>query len=237
MDIDDLPQLIAAVEVSTEDPLDRLTTASALKVHMEEVGDDLLDHFVKEAREAGASWTQIGEAMGVTRQAAQQRQGFLDRLMDRLKDGKLARFTPRARTAVGEARTAARARNHAELGTEHLLIAMYADEGCVAAIALDRLGLDRAAVERTVAERFPAGPVPVTGRVRFSEPARRTLETALGVALALGHNYIGTEHLVLALREVDGAAAAIMDDHGIDHAALEAAVLARLGEIIAGKQA
>lgn len=230
----DLPQLIAVVETGSADPLDRITAAAALKIHLEEVGDDLLDHFVKQAREEGSSWTQIGEAMGVTRQAAQQRQGFLDRLIDRLRDGKLARFTPRARTAVAEARTAARARNHPEVGTEHLLLAMYADEGCIAAIALRRLGLDRATVEREVSERFPSGPTPVTGRVGFAPAGRKALETALAVALNFNHNYIGTEHLLLALREVDGGGAQILETAGITAEALEAAVLARLVEVVKG---
>jgi hypothetical protein len=233
----DVAQLIAVIETGSDDPLDRITTAAAVKAHLEEVGDDLLDHFVKQAREDGSSWTQIGEAMGVTRQAAQQRQGFLDRLLERLDDGKLARFTPRARTAVAEARTAARARNHAEVGSEHLLVAMYADEGAISAVVLRRLGLDRAIVEAELAERLPAGPAPVKGRIRFGESGRKVLETALAVALHMNHNYIGTEHLLLALREVDGGAAGILDAHGLTREQLEAAVIVRLAEVVSGKSA
>ncbi len=232
----DLPQLIVAVEVGADDPLDRVATAAALKDHIEAVGDDLLDHFVKAARDDGASWTQIGEALGVTRQAAQQRHGgFFDRLLDRLKDGRLTRFTPRAREAVLAARIAARDRGHPAVGTEHLLVGLYADAGSVAAIALDRLGLDRATAERLVDERFPAGPVPGEGRVPFSPPARKVLEEALGVALGFGHNYIGTEHLVLALGQVGGAAAEILEARGITSERLQEATLARLAEVVAGK--
>jgi Clp amino terminal domain, pathogenicity island component len=233
----DLSELIAVIETGAAEPLERIASAAALKAHLEEIGDDLLDHFVKQAREGGASWTQIGEAMGVTRQAAQQRQGFLDRLLERLNDGKLARFTPRARTAVAEARTAARARNHPEVRTEHLLVAMYADEGAISAVVLRRLGLDRDTVEREVAERLPAGPTPVGGRVRFSDGGRKVLERALAVALHLNHNYIGTEHLLLALREIDGGAAEILEAHGITAAKLEPAVIVRLTEVISGKGA
>jgi Clp amino terminal domain, pathogenicity island component len=233
----DLSELIAVIETGAAEPLDRIASAAALKAHLEEIGDDLLDHFVKQAREGGASWTQIGEAMGVTRQAAQQRQGFLDRLLERLNDGKLARFTPRARTAVAEARTAARSRNHPEVRTEHLLVAMYADEGAISAVVLGRLGLDRDTVEREVAERLPAGPTPVGSRVRFSDGGRKVLERALAVALHLNHNYIGTEHLLLALREIDGGAAEILEAHGITAARLEPAVIVRLTEVISGKGA
>jgi hypothetical protein len=233
----DLAQLIAVIEVGATEPLDRIASAAALKAHLEEIGDDLLDHFVKQAREDGASWTQIGEAMGVTRQAAQQRQGFLDRLLERLDDGKLARFTPRARSSVAEARTVARSRNHPEVATEHLLVAMYADEGAIAAVVLRRLGLERATVEREVGDRLPAGPTPVAGRVRFSAAGRKVLETALATALHMSHNYIGTEHLLLALREVEGGAAEILDAHEITAAKLEPAILARLAEVISGKGA
>ena len=74
----DLDELIAAVEETGSDgPLDRVSAAAALKDQIEALGDELLDHFVKEARDQGCSWTQVGEALGVTRQAAQQRHGGL----------------------------------------------------------------------------------------------------------------------------------------------------------------
>jgi hypothetical protein len=79
----------------------RLTASAAaatLKDQVEQLGDELLDHFVKDARDAGCSWTQIGEALGVTRQAAQQRHGGLfGRLVEGLKAGKFQRFTKRDR--------------------------------------------------------------------------------------------------------------------------------------------
>src|SRR5262245_706962 len=92
-------QLINAVEESSEEPLDRVSAAALLKEQVERLGDDLLDHFVKAAREQGCSWTQIGEALGVTRQAAQQRHSDMtERLMRGIADGReLKRFTDRAR--------------------------------------------------------------------------------------------------------------------------------------------
>jgi hypothetical protein len=231
-----LPQLIAAIEEGSDESLDRVTAATALKDHLDELGDALLDHFIRQARDDGSSWTQIGEAMGITRQAAQQRSGgALDRLLARLEDGRLRRFTPRARKVVTDARSAASDRNHAAIGTEHLLLGMYGDAGSVATVALTRLGVDRAAVEQDVAERYPPGATAATGRLRFTDPARRTLELALGEALALSHNYIGTEHMVLGLVQAEGgAAAAILADRGITYEALRAACLARLAEIIGG---
>src|ERR671918_770998 len=98
VDAMNLDELIAAVETSgAEDPLDRLAAAAAIKDQVEALGDELLDHFVKAARDQGCSWTQIGEALGVTRQAAQQRHG---RPVEGLTDGKFPRFTKRARAAL-----------------------------------------------------------------------------------------------------------------------------------------
>ena len=122
-----LNELVAAVEESgDDDPLARVAAAAAVKEEIEALGDELLDHFVKDAREAGCSWTQIGDALGVTRQAAQQRDGgLLGRLVAGLKESKFRRFTLRARAAVIAAQSAARDRRHASIDTEHLLLGLF----------------------------------------------------------------------------------------------------------------
>jgi hypothetical protein len=102
---------------------DRIEVAATLKNQIEAMGDDLLDHFVTQARNQGRSWTQIGEALGVTRQAAQQRHGgFLSKVADLLTDAKATlpggaggRFTKRARASVVAAQVAARDRHHLHL--------------------------------------------------------------------------------------------------------------------------
>jgi hypothetical protein len=228
-----LEELIAAVE-ETEGPLDRVSAAAAVKDQIEALGDELLDHFVKEAREQGCSWTQIGEALGVTRQAAQQRHGGLvDRILGGLTDRRFQRFTPKTRTAVVEAQNAARDRKHDTVGTEHLLLGLYAaGDGNLATVALDHLGLDRAAAERLVDARVAPGTAPVKGHIRFGPGAKKTLELSLRHALELGHNYIGTEHIVLALRQIeDGVAAQVMAEAGIGYDDLRAEVLVALRKI------
>ena len=75
----DLAQLIATVEETADDPLGRIEAAATIREQIERLSDELLDHVVKEARAAGCSWAQIGDALGVTRQAAQQRHGGLAR--------------------------------------------------------------------------------------------------------------------------------------------------------------
>ena len=232
----DLSQLIAAVEDGADEPLDRIAAAATLKDQLETVGDDLRDHFVRQARDDGASWTQIGEALGVTRQAAQQRHGgFFERLLDRLKEGRLTRFTPRARESVQAARDAAKAHRHAEVGTEHLLLGLVIDPAAVSTVALDRLGLPAAEATRLVAERFPDGVEERDGRTPFSAPARRALEDSLGIALNLGHNYIGTEHLLIAVAQGEGGGAEVLRAADLAPDAVEQAVVARLAVLTGGK--
>jgi hypothetical protein len=225
----DLNELITAVEVAGEDdPLERVSAAAALKDQIEALGDELLDHFVKEARDRGRSWTQIGDALGVSRQAAQQRQrGLLGRLFAGLTEGRFKRFTPRARAAVIAAQSAARDRRHPSIDTEHLLLGLFdaTAQGNVAVRALARFGIDGATVERLVDERVPAGTTPVRGHIPFTGRAKKILELTLREALRLGHNYIGCEHIVLALRREDkGVAARILADQGVGYSELEAAV-------------
>src|SRR5918995_1097747 len=171
----DLNELITAVELAGEDdPLARVSAAAALKDQIEALGDELLDHFVKEARDQGCSWTLIGDALGVTRQAAQQRHGgLLGRLVAGLTEGRFQRFTPRARAAVIAAQTAARDRRHPSIDTEHLLLGLFdpTARGNIAVKALARLGVDGATIERLVDERVSAGTAPGRGHLPVTGPA------------------------------------------------------------------
>jgi hypothetical protein len=228
-----LTQLIAGVEEGNAAPLDRVSAAAFLKDQLERFGDDLLDHFVQQAREEGCSWSQIGEALGVTRQAAQQRHSGPPFTLRSLANGPYKRFTPRATIAIIHAQTAARSRNHAELGTEHLLIGLFgANDASVAVVALDRMGVDGARVEAAVDARVPKGDTPVKGELSVSPYAEKVFRQTLTEALGLGHNYIGTEHLLLALRDVECTAGYVLDDLGVGKAELRAQVMTRLEEII-----
>jgi Clp amino terminal domain, pathogenicity island component len=221
-----LDELIAAVE-ETDGALDRVSAAATVKDQIDALGDELLDHFVKQARDQGCSWTQIGDALGVTRQAAQQRHGgLIARLMQGLTEGRFKRFTAPARAAVIAAQAAARDRRHEWIGTEHLLLGLFAnDDGNVAVTALARFGVDRDTVVRMVDELVPPGTEPVSGHIPFTPRAKKTLELALREALRLGHNYIGCEHIVLALRRVDeGLAACVLTEQGVTYKKLERTV-------------
>ncbi len=172
----------------------------------------------------------------MTRQAAQQRHsGLLGRIVDGLKTGRFQRFTKRARAAVVAAQTIARDRSHQPIGTEHVLLGMYAaGDGNLATAALDRLGVDQDALERFIDEQRPPGSSPIRGHVRFGGDAKVALEGALDAAVELGHNYIGCEHLLLGISQGDGLGAHALADQGVAYDDLRPVVEALVTEVAGG---
>ena len=110
-------------------------TPSTLADHLGDVADSLIGHFVDQARRAGASWTDIGQHMGVSKQAAQKR--FVPKIPDGLDtdvEAAFTRFTPRARKAVGDAQEEARAGRHSALEPEHLVLGLLGQPDTLAAL-------------------------------------------------------------------------------------------------------
>ena len=223
--LDDLIDLVHATAAS-DDPIDELEAAATLKSDLDEVTDALLGHFVDQARRAGRSWSQIGAALGVTKQAAQQRhtttesvaRQLLSRLVPKGWGGRgfMARFTDRAKSAVAAAQEAARALGHNYIGTEHLLLGLFAQPEGIAAKVLAGAGIDRAAVEAKVLDIVGRCSDTPRGHIPFTPRAKQSLELALREALQLGHNYIGTEHILLGLlREEQGLAAETLTGFGL----------------------
>jgi Clp amino terminal domain, pathogenicity island component/UvrB/uvrC motif len=126
------------------------------------------------------------------------------------------RFTDRARRVVVLAQEEARLLHHAYIGTEHILLGLIREEGGVAAKALASLGIELQAVRDRVAEVCSEGEdEQPSGHIPFTPRAKRVLELSLREALQLGHNYIGTEHILLGLiREGEGVAARVLVELG-----------------------
>ncbi len=143
--------------------------------------------------------------------------------------GMFQRFTDRARRAVHLAEEEARLLRHNYVGTEHLLLGLlYEGEG-VAAKALESQGLSLQELRGQVEEIIGTGQSLVAGQVPFTPRAKKVLELSLREALALGHHYIGTEHLLLGLlREGEGVAAQALSCLGADHAQVRERVLGLL---------
>jgi ATP-dependent Clp protease ATP-binding subunit ClpC len=129
------------------------------------------------------------------------------------------RFTDRARRVVVLAQEEARLLNHNYIGTEHLLLGLIHESEGVAAKALEGLGISLEAVRAQVEESIGQGQRAPTGHIPFTPRAKKVLELSLREALQLGHNYMGTEHILLGLlREGEGVAAQVLAAVGADHA-------------------
>ena len=127
------------------------------------------------------------------------------------------RYTDRARRVVVLAQEEARMLNHNYIGTEHILLGLIHEGEGVAAKALESLGISLAAVRQQVEEIIGRGQQPLSGHFPFTPRANKVLELASREALHLGHNYIGTEHILLGLiREGEGVAAQVLVKLGAD---------------------
>lgn len=137
------------------------------------------------------------------------------------------RFTDRARVVIVLAQEEARRLGHNYVGTEHVLLGLIAHEGGIAAKALQVLGVGSAEVRRRIESIVGRGHGAVAGHIPFTPRAKKAIEAcALREAMQLGHNYIGTEHLLLGLlREGDGLAAQVLVALGADHTAVRDQVM------------
>ena len=221
--------LIQQVREAADDELGQLERASQLSEELGELADSLLTYFVDRCRVSGHTWAEIGAHLGVTRQAARKR--FVDTVGAGVT---FERFTLRARDALDRASGVAEGLGHNYVGTEHLLLALMDATGGVAARALADLGISRRAVESQLAEVVGQGQSPAPGPHPFTPRARKVLEEAVSVSAELGHNYVGTEHLLLGLyRGQDGLASQILDRLGADRQSAKAKVI----ELLSGYQA
>ncbi len=127
------------------------------------------------------------------------------------------RFTDRARRVVVLAQEEARLLGHNYIGTEHVLLGLIHEDEGVAAQALDSLGVSLGAVRAQVEEIVGPGETVPAGHIPFTPRSKKVLELSLRESLALGHNYIGTEHLLLGLvREGEGVGAQVLKRLGVE---------------------
>src|SRR2546430_886710 len=203
-----LDELISYIKSTEGTPLDQVSAAVRISEHLGELADHVIGHFVDQARKTGASWTEIGQSMGVTKQAAQKR--FVPKASNwgDLLSGvfpsdpvKFSRFTDRAKRAIIAARQEAIRRQNDRVLPEHLILGMLHEQEGFAARAIAALGVSPEAARAAIGAVLPAAmPDEVTpGHVPFDSRAMKVLELTLREALALGHNYIGTEHILLGL--------------------------------------
>ncbi|OEU85787.1 Clp protease [Streptomyces abyssalis] len=202
-----LDDLIEAIKNVHSDALDQLQDAVLAADHLGDVADHLIGHFVDQARRSGASWTDIGKSMGVTRQAAQKR--FVPKApapgegSDLDPSQGFNRFTPRARHVVVAAQSEARKAGNHEISDGHLILGLLREPEGIGAKALVDLGVSLESVREAVGGTLPPAAEGVPELIPFDARAKKALELTFREALRLGHNFVGTEHILLALLELE----------------------------------
>jgi hypothetical protein len=231
-----LDDLIDAIKRVHTDALDQLADAVLAGEALGDIADHLIGHFVDQARRSGASGTDIGKSMGVTKQAAQKR--FVPKMTnldanDLDPEQGFARFTPRARATVVAAQNAAHTAGNPEITADHLLIGLLADPAALATPLLRAQQITADAVRAAIT--LPPRAAELPALIPFDTGARKALELTFREALRLGHNYIGTEHMLLAMMEAE-------DDNGtlhrlgFDKSRAEADIVEMLAAITPAKQ-
>src|SRR5690625_5633525 len=148
------------------------------------------------------------------------------------------RFTDRARRVVVLAQDEARLLNHNYIGTEHILLGLIHEAEGVGAKALEALGVTLDAVREQVRDIIGEGNQTPSGHIPFTPRAQKVLELSLREALQLGHNYIGTDHILLGLiREGEGVAAQVLVKLGADLTRVRQQVIQLLSGYQGGKEA
>ncbi|MGW3418423.1 Clp protease N-terminal domain-containing protein [Streptomyces phaeochromogenes] len=226
-----LDDLIEAIKKVHEDALDQLQDAVIAADHLGDVADHLIGHFVDQARRSGASWTDIGKSMGVTRQAAQKR--FVPKAESDLDPSQgFSRYTPRARNVVIVSQNEAKNAGNDLIRTEHLILGLIAESEGLGAKAITAQGVTLDAVREAATAALPPSAEDVPALIPFDSNAKKSLELTFREALRLGHNYIGTEHILLALLEHEaGSGTGLLGGLGVDKAAAEANIAEALEKV------
>ncbi|HEV7831460.1 MAG TPA: Clp protease N-terminal domain-containing protein [Pseudonocardiaceae bacterium] len=221
------------------DVLQHLTDATALADRLGEFADHLIGHFVDQARKAGATWTDIGQSMGVSKQAAQKR--FVPKSADTrglLDAGAFGRFTERARHVIIASQEEARAAGHDYIGTEHLVLGLLREPDALAGRALAEQGITPEQIRAAMTVVLGPARDHVPEYIPYTPRAKKVLELTVREALRLGHNYIGTEHLLLGvLAEEEGVGAKILVGLGFAKDKAEEWMLAHIEGIMTQRPA
>ncbi|MFK4106822.1 Clp protease N-terminal domain-containing protein [Streptomyces sp. NPDC019531] len=203
-----LADLIARLdeELPGADNLARISEAHVRAQTLSALGDQLIDHYVIKAKQAGSSWTEIGDAIGVSKQAAQQRH----------TPAPFERFTELNRHSIVLAQEAARTHKHDSIGTEHLLLGLLGEPRGLAYEVLVAKTESEQRVRDAIEEALPpAGEKALRGHMAFREESKQVIEQAHRASADLGHDWVGTEHTLLGLiRAEESPAARILRDLG-----------------------
>ena len=222
-----LDDLIAAIKSVHDDVLEQLSGAVVAGDHLGDVADHLIGHFVDQARRSGASWSEIGQSMGVTKQAAQQRFVARGARQPTALDASqgFSRFTETARNVVMAAHNEAHAAGNEEVRAEHLVLGLLSEPDARGVQAIVAQGVALDAVRRAVTAALPPPVEEVPALIPYDAGAKKVLELTFRQALRIGDSSIDPEHILLALLELEDGDG-VLSRLGVDRATTEAAITA-----------
>ncbi|MBO8190205.1 hypothetical protein ITI46_00500 [Streptomyces oryzae] len=196
-----LADLIARLdaEFPDADHLARVSEAQLRNRTLADLGDQLVDHYVGKAKQAGASWSEIGDAIGVSKQAAQQRH----------TPAPFERFTELNRHSIVLAQEAARTHKHDSIGTEHLLLGLLGEpQGLAYEVLTSKAGPEQRIRDAIEEAMPPAGQKALRGHIAFRPESQQAIQEASRASADLGHDWVGTEHSLLGLIRAEASPAA-----------------------------
>ena len=200
-----LDDLIGVVANAHQDPLERVADAMALAEELDDVSDSLIGHFVDQARRTGASWSEIGRSMGMSKQAAQKRfVGKPQPVSSALDPSQgFSRFNEEARAVVITAQERARTAGNDTIGIGHLVLGLVAATDSPAARCVTAQGVLLADVERLARATLPPAAAEVPALIPFDPHSKEALEQSFAQAQRSNADHVGSEHVLLAVLSVD----------------------------------
>lgn len=226
-----LRHLIDQVDDGGGDELAKLDRAEEFARKLQHLGDRLIGYFVDEARAAGHSWADIGRRLNISRQAAQQRYTPRSAMLT-IDDLKFVQYaTERTRNTLRRAEDLARQHRHTYVGSEHLLLAILTETQCLAVKILIDLGAPVDTLAQSLSDQIQDGATDTTGPLPLSPQGRSALDASIGEALELGHNYLGTEHILIGLFR-GGLATTVLTDAGLTQDQVRAATVEQLNALL-----
>ena len=227
-----LPQFDALVEhVKKGQPqgtaLEHLADSVGIAQHLGELADHLIGHFVDQARNSGASWAEIGDALGVTKQAAQKRFVPKTRVGHAVTGQGAAksmfeRFTDEARLVVVASEEKCRQEGHPEVTTGHILLALLDDPIGLTRRVLDTEGVSPDKLRERLGDVLGPNQGETKGHIPFSTDAKKVLELSLREAIRSQSDHIGVGHILLGLlRDEKSIGAVTLAEFGVDRKHVE----------------
>jgi len=207
--------------------LQQLGESVGVARHLGELADHLVGHFVDQARNEGASWAEIGDALGVTKQAAQKR------FVPKTRFGHPAtgrggaksmfeRFTDEARMVVVASEEHCRRAGHPEVSTGHILLALLDNPDGLTHRVLETEEVSPGAVRERLLAVLGPGRAETEGHIPFSTDAKKVLELSLREAIRSQSDHIGVEHVLLGLlRDENSMGAVTLAEFGVDRKHVE----------------